>query len=157
MSLLSNKELQEFWDLFKNQLNITEVKDENWVTIYSAVKNSNLKRGAITRLIKDDLVRTKPNGEKDILICMLDIAIFDKFLSYFELAKDKDIIQEVDIQGTGNTKYTVIDGRKSRDGKSLTQYQAEIVLGFSKNILENYYDITPKANLEIPEKLRITK
>ena len=155
MSLISNKELEEFWATFKNQMQLTETVDSDYVTLYSAVKESNLNRGVVKRLGKDELVRTKIINNKDLVYCMLDVKVFSTFLSYFDLAKDKEIIQEIDLQGTGNTKLTVIDGRKSRDGKGLAQYQAEVILGVTKNIMANYYDITPKQNIEVPSNLKI--
>ena len=150
MSLLSTPELEQFWNLFIQKMQNTPVQDSDWVTNYTATKNSKLKRGSITRLAQDGLIRTKGD-----LYCLTDVLTFSQFVSYFDAAKENNLVKEIDLQGTGNIKYQIVDGRNSRIGKGLAQYQSELILGIAKQFLEPFYDIKPKKNVEIPENLKI--
>lgn len=135
---IADYELKKFWDTFKDKR--VELKPEDWVSVYSAAKNSALSRHIVNRLADDNLVRRNEEGK----IALPDVMMIDRLLNYFEAAKRVELIKETDI--TGQKKYLMVDFHANNAKKSIPQYQVELLLGMVKDFAEFYPELVNKGS-----------
>jgi len=148
--IMNENQLEQFWNQYKIFVQTQKLIDTDWVTAWWAGKNSSLDRRIISKLCSDGIIRQ--NSEKKC--AMPDVRLVEKFLNYFESAKSIEIIKETDI--TGRKKYLLTDFQASSKGKTIPEYQMELVLRMFIDLFSNFYNITPKKDIEIPKMLKTT-
>lgn len=151
-SIMDDNKIKSFWEHYKKFIHSTELKDSDFVSPWWAGKHSSLDRRIISKLAEDGLIRKNIDGDNK-KISMPDVRLVEKFLNYFESAKNIEIIKETDI--TGQKKYLLTDFQASSAGKTIPEHKMELMLKMFIDLFSNFYEITPKIGLDIPKTLQI--
>lgn len=146
--IMKDDKLKEFWELYKANLINDPITSDDFISSYSVQKDYNMNRTLAKKLAEDGLIRTK-NGA----YYLPDIKLLQKFLAYFDAAKNIEIIKETTI--TGQRKYLLANFYGSKNGKSIPENQIELMFSLFTDLFSNFYDIIPKKDVEIPEGLKL--
>jgi len=144
---MKDDKLNEFWELYKNNLIKDKIVKSDFISSYAIQKDYNINRTLAKKLADDGIIRTQ-NGA----YYLPDVKLLKKFIAYFDAAKNIEIIKETTI--TGQRKYLLANFYGSKNGKSIPENQIELMFSLFTDLFSNFYDITPKKDVEIPEGLK---
>jgi hypothetical protein len=120
-------------DLWKVIRSFRDAKNTNqtWITRHSATKNYDIARPALTRAVKDNLIRM--NVEE--LICKEDLDMYLTLRGFFTALEDSNIVKTEIVKN--KQQYLIMDTFKHN--KSVPAYQTEVLAkvleGFASQFL----------------------
>ena len=126
----SNINTTELWTVIKGFRDKKNIQI-TWVTAYSIVKNNDITRQALTKSIKEGIVRQNEEG----LIAKEDLDMYMTLRDFFKELEDKNVINMEKVKD--RQQYVILDTFKHN--KSTPEYQTEVLAkileGFAKNYL----------------------
>jgi rubrerythrin len=132
-----------FFDNFKKLRESTN--PDEFLTESQCVKRTKLTRHILKKLVQDGLIRTNEENK----FFYPDAKAVASFLNYFERAKDVEILKETDI--TGSKKYLMLDFQQNKLGKSLSDYQLELLIKMTSDFIKYIPDLKEELGFFIPK------
>ena len=145
---MSNIDLSQFWEVYRQFLESQPLKGSDFVTFKDAGISSGIERRALKTLGDKGIVRVKNDK-----VALPDAKLLGKILNDLKEANTRELLKETKI--TGAKKYLMLDFHSRNSGKTMTEYQLELMFKLYTDFFGQMFDMVPKSDFTTPPNIAI--